>query len=106
MIHLENKGDKTMTFLRKTSLLSFAFFLAHMPKALAQSGIFDEGTDKGNQLLEEFIDGPARLIAGVAIIAAIIFFFMGKLPLKMLALIVTGGLLLSAYKPIIDFIFG
>lgn len=95
-----------MKNLTKYSIFTLATIIAYTPNAIAQSGIFDEGTDKGNQILEEFIDGPARLIAGVAIVGAVVLFFMGKLPLKVLAMIIVGSLLLASLNNILDFLFG
>jgi hypothetical protein len=92
--------------LSTTAVISAAI-IANAPQALAQgtSGIFDTGTDKGEEILNDLMNGPMKLLAGFAILGVAIFFMLGKLPVKMAALIVVGALLLGASQDIIDFIF-
>lgn len=69
------------------------------------TGIFEDGTDKGEQILNDLMNGPAKLVAGGAILTVAILFMLGKLPVKMAALIVVGALLLGSSQNIIDFLF-
>ena len=86
-----------------TCLIS-AFIVSYMPAAIADSGIFDEAEKKGDELINDFIDGPARIAAFGAIVAAVLMFFFGKLPIKWLILIVSGALLLGSADTILNYL--
>jgi len=100
-----------MQYLKTKSLnlgaIAALSYFTFMNDVLAQdtTGIFKDGTEKGNQILNDLMNGPAKLVAGGAILTVAILFMLGKLPVKMAALIVVGALLLGSSQNIIDFLF-